>query len=486
MVSVSILLTFVLSFGYYSNSRLNKETLNLHRECVSYTRGTLDKLKTLGVAKSVAKLDDNTNEIKFLNNSLGKSNVLFDDDEIVGEEEELWIKTGSDTIIRNYLSLRGVMSTLNAIYNKDSRFCSTVHGRSYRGSAPMSLEDSDVEYRLKSPVTTLKIEVYNILTGERSCNPWPVLAIPGGSRLGHPQSKDFLDGITVEDNGRSDIGFWITATTSYIGKNNSNQKCSLSSLFSYSRIAADENELRDININMYQSAPTPQCATGIDMNVDLTGFAESKAKAFVMVCKDESTFEGPAGVPVCPGGAVKTSFTTSGKWVRCNEVTLCGKAPDNINRAESNLGYNLRYSNLGFGCRMSLKARYIDIAHNISAVAASQFMAPLPLSTCRPCTGYYTGVGWCPRGGRTMENTCSYNPPPPPSGGSGSCGRKWVGGGRGDGSWVSNDGGSSGGGRDGDGGKDGGTGSGGGAADGGDGGPGSDGSGGPSADGANG
>jgi type II secretory pathway pseudopilin PulG len=448
LVAISLLGGVLVLFTFFSSSRQNQIQTGHYKSCLQTTQDVIDKIKSVGIVKSVNQLDETNNRlVRPSNNAEDNLNFISIADDWLAVNSNFWNRSGPNTIFKNHKALIGSMSLLNSLYNKDSRFCAEPEGLEFDNSGNAELtENKDVEY-LKGVNTKIRIQTINLNTANLSCPARPITIRPGGLKLNNTQAQELLETILPEPGSRADLGFFITVTTSYNDTNNNQQKCSSSAVFNYPKIPPNDVNKTGLITSSLTQGSVNACDTSISATARIIVSPQLKnEKAITLVCRDASRYPHPAAPPsFCVGGSTEAPFSTNDKWVNCLDVTLCGRAPNNRASAESNPGlgagndgYLLQYSGLSLGCNMAIEVRALDAAHNVTLNAHLLRSIRHGRTNCQACGFGYNNrppsIGWCPGGGRTMANSCNPVPQPPTDGDGDGGGDGGDGGGHHDGS----------------------------------------------------
>ena len=107
-------------------------------------------------------------------------------------------------------------------------------------------------------------------------------------------------------------------------------------------------------------------------------------KKSLWLCKDQTRLDANLTPgPVCAGGVTLAPFTTSGEWVPCEQVTVCGKAATTVIDLKSTSMAQLRqlqFSNLPWGCKGT-----IDIKEQTSGTELSPVPVAIEAPECPTC-----------------------------------------------------------------------------------------------------
>lgn len=439
VVAIALLSGVVLLFGYFSTTRMSQIKNSQYKFCAQAAQDVMDRIKSVGIVKSVNQLNVTANTMTSPSGGAqDRLNFIRISDDWLNSNAQLWNTAGGNLILKNHKALIGTMSLLNSLYNSDADYCLNANGITYNNPAAAELIDNQDVGHLRNVNTSIRIQAMNLITGDVSCPAPPIVIRPAGFNLLQTQAQQLLGNqVRPEPGSRADLGFYVTVTTSYLDEDNNTYECNTSAAFNYPKIPNDDVDNHGMT-GVITPGPVNQCSDVRTAIAEIRVSSRFKnQKAITLICRDASIYA--AGTPPppaeCVGGARRNSFPApSGNWVNCNQVTLCGQAPNNPGNAESNPalgasdGYYLRYSNLSLGCNMAIEVKAIDAAHNITLNSELYTAAQPPPNTldCQPCTGGYTNnlpnIGWCPGGGRTMANQCNPPPPPPPPDGDGDGG----------------------------------------------------------------
>ncbi|WP_157684735.1 type II secretion system protein [Bdellovibrio bacteriovorus] len=434
------------NFGRMNAQRVSSESITA---CEQIARSSLDNLRSFGLERTSANINREANLIGPPDGTKVNSTVI--------RTEDAWGVTDPSRILldRNtppnqpstsnfHLNTIGTMSTLAKLYSTNPTYCS--------GSVPYPgnlLVQGGIANggndRFQSVNTTLKIQSYQLSTGQIGCHPfYPVPASADAS----PTAGGT---VRLPPEASSDYGFWVTVNTSYAEANGKTGSCTASSLFQYPAKRRPSSSSPSGFMTASDPGGPGVCKptmTGTTTTIYMP--AQSEGKDWVMVCQDAS-YSSPLSGPSCSGRVSQEPFTVANNaWVDCRQVTLCNEPAANNSVWVSPNEVRVFHSKLKWGCHPRMNVRVVDSAQNL---VGSQITITDPnidswWSQGPGCHGpNRCGHTWC-----DSEPYCPPIDPTPPCSGW-WCG--WYGGGDG-GGW-------SGGGGDGGDGHDGGDGSGGGS-----------------------
>lgn len=398
MLAISLLSLVVVLFTYFSSTRMTQIKSSYHKTCLQTSQDIMDKIKSVGIIKSVNTINVTNNSISRSNQPEDRLNFIGSNEDWIKNNEKLWETQGGALILKNHKALIGSMSMLNSLYNSNPAFCNNPLGIRYQNAAAQAdlIDNADVGH-LNNVESRIRIQTMNLNNGSLSCAATPIILRPAGVNLNQAQTEQFLGNVKPQPGSRANLGFYVTVRTSYKDEKNEDLSCEVSSSFNYPKIPPDEDLTTAVSIIITPGAIST-CLKEHGANVRISTPPNFKTnKGISLVCRDASD-SGGLEAARCPGGVGRLALpsTMNRTWVNCNEVTLCGKTPVNPDTAELNDGFNLNYSELSFGCNMSIEVRAIDVAHNITR-SPSVGSAPLPpeLPACLPCPPGTTGAGYC-------------------------------------------------------------------------------------------
>lgn len=386
-------------FWYFSSVNTTRVTYEESDLCMASVQASLDNIRAIGAAHSISTADLNTgNWVPPARPFEGlSSSVLWPQT----GARRMFIGSGTPVQLDTSAAFVGSIRVLQDLYNANSAFCtdegSTLEGMT--GSRALLVADSG-NGRLRNLQTRLRIERFNLTTGEKSC---------AGPLSLHPPSAAPIPGAITQaiaqppPGSSTDVGFWVTVKTSYVDFMDRPRNCEASALFQYPAMVTGFSATAMVMSFTYNSTSIAQCQAsmpGGQMEISFpTNFRE---RGWVPLCRDTSS-PSPSypTTPLCPGGRVRDSFTAPADWRRCEQLTICGVAPVSANWVEP-YRLVLRYPALRWGCRVSASGQLVDSAFNVAAAAYSSTMgggqpvAPLGPPACMPCTSPDTGPGYCP------------------------------------------------------------------------------------------
>jgi len=284
------------------------------------------------------------------------------------------------------------MSALAGIYAKDPAYCAQQNGAAYEiAGAPRLLMQENVPGQMQDVRTTLRIQRYQLDSGQLDCAPF----YPRPPSLqARAAQADELAIVRHPAEVSGEHGFWVTVKTSYLNSQGISQNCQTSSLFQYPTIAANPGDPL-VSFTYDTAAIVPACTNTLPngvLSIELPVVAAGQTR--VALCQDYSTSEDSS--PACAGWS-PTPFTLDAAWVPCDLVKICGVRPSSA-LWSTTAPYRLTstYANLPGGCTPRLEVRLVDSAMNITGAWAAATtldklqvpcgVCPAPAigATCRP------------------------------------------------------------------------------------------------------
>lgn len=437
LAAMGLLMLVGLLLAYFSSNRLSQVTNKQNVSCLAHANGTLDKIRSLGGAKSVMSLNPETNELERPPTEEGAIQLIRQRDEWADTGDRIWQRPANPegegpakVVLNNYKALIGSMSLLNSLYARDPRYCSQSQGLSYNlsGVPQELLESGDFEH-LKNAISTIRIQPYDLNDGTAQDCEANLKILPPGTVPGHPLAA--FEGITVLPPGtRNDRGFLVTVFTNYEDLDGSTKSCSASAQYSYPNVSVNATTLSDLSVSVRRStlpgvindAPNVSvCASTVpvvEVQVLTSTTNYNETHGMVMMCLDGSAYDPTPPETSCIGAPTPSNTISNfGEWVSCSQLRICGQAAVNAETSQTPNGFVLRYENVSVACRVRVEARLIDLPQNITENASEGELAPPGRVGCEnSCSSDPDSdsliPGWCSGGGRTIASSCPVPEPP--------------------------------------------------------------------------
>ena len=407
-------------------------TLNTRAVCKSSVEGTLNNIRALGLSQYVHTLDLDSENLP----SQVKESMWVSSGERWDKITKEVLETqgnGTVTAIHSHKMVEGYMSTLQAIFNKSSRYCNSEFGdrHSPPGSGPPLFVELDNIGKIDNSDMYIKIELLNKNTGQTTCS------VPGGGPVvlmpkGRSTASSFRPA-----NTETDYDFRVTITNQYTTEEGEQRNCAAIADFGYPQLedlslsssSFASNVSASVSLTRpsagSQSCTTQRFTGSFTLNVSRNNNID---RGQVFVCRDASDFfatsigSNPA-IDGCSGGggpgapsvlSQAQANTIDSSWKNCSEVTLCGQAHSSSNNNSQTI--SLQYSNIPWSCNARVEIKAVDPALNESIIVANgpensslgQYggFCRRPSCPCGPDPPPY-----CPP---ASAGGCTPCPPPPP------------------------------------------------------------------------
>lgn len=416
MTIVGGVFAILYNFGRLNAQRVSSES---NTSCEQIARSSLDNLRSYGIERAKAGVSIQANQIYRPSNLPSNSGTFAANDAWRGNGSvmNLIVPQGANqpAISNSYLTSVGAMSALAGLYS-NNQYCSSQYGLPYtnanllvQGGVSDSNPGNGATDRFRDVNTTLKIQAYELASGNLSCTPfYPIPPAQNATPSGNG-TLTYPTGVT------SAYGFWVTVYTSYTEANGNTGRCSAASLFQYPVKSVEAADQVTGVINPTDSMNTcQQTMTGSRTDIQLP--AQSAGKDWVLLCRDRSVSNGWVANS-CPGRTVAAESINipTSTWVDCRSVTICGVAP--VGNGWNGNTLTIIHPSLRWGCYPQLDLRIVDSALNVitqntivsNGINAWTYTAP-------PCN-YTYGCNQPYCGSAPHCDPCSYQycaPPTPP------------------------------------------------------------------------
>src|SRR5690606_12025335 len=112
-------------------------------------------------------------------------------DDILKANETLWEQQPSGKfIIKSYKAIVGSMSLLNSLYNNNKYYCTKPEGFTYSGNSFYDLLEQKDQDHLTNISSSLRIQPYDLKTGDVLPCTYPLIAIPSNFKTNRPAAFD--------------------------------------------------------------------------------------------------------------------------------------------------------------------------------------------------------------------------------------------------------------------------------------------------------
>jgi hypothetical protein len=422
IIAISLLASVAVLFTMFSTNRMVQIQGGQQKACTQASLDVIDKIRSVGVVKSVNSIAND--RIARATAPEDAINFIAISDDWISANEALWETSGGATVLKNNKAIVGSMSLLNSLYNRNPLYC--TDGVVYNNpNAQAQLIQNDSTGHLRNVNSRIRVQAISLIDGSLSCPGRPLVIRPAGVDINRSLTEQYLaPDVIPEPDSTANLGFYLTVRTEYTNSSNNRETCEASAVFNYPKMAPDSGDLT-VPVPTITRDPQADCDRTASATVTIRGPGAPASNRFktdkgiALVCRDASLYGGgnpPAGAS-CPSGPTRQEFTIDPelrRWVKCDEVTLCGVAPSNSATAETNMGYSLRYVGMSLGCNMAVEVRAVDVAHNLAENPTVGRSNQIPLPGCNPCQANYTGPGYCAPS--VHADGCTYNPPPPADG----------------------------------------------------------------------